>query len=62
MKIRKRKIFRWCVDFFDGVNFWFRDRLNLDPKRVILEAQQELISVEELERTIGKSLGITKDT
>jgi len=32
--------------------------LNLDPKRSILEAQQELISVEELERTIGRSLGI----
>lgn len=61
MKIRKRKIFRWTIDFFDSINFWFRDRLNLDPKRSILEAQQELISVEELERTIGKSLGITKD-
>ena len=62
IKIRKRKIFRWCVDFADGVNFWFRDRLNLDPKRVILERKQDIISVEELERTIGKSLGITKDT
>ena len=58
MKIRKRKIFRWCVDFFDTINFWFRDRLNLDPKRVILERKQDIISVEELERTIGRSLGI----
>ena len=58
MKIRKRKIFRWCVDFADGINFWFRDRLNLDPKRVILERKQDMISVEELERTIGRSLGI----
>jgi len=58
MKIRKRKIFRWCVDFADGINFWFRDRLNLDPKRVILERKQDIISVEELERTIGRSLGI----
>ena len=58
MKIRKRKIFRWCVDFFDGFNFWFRDWLNLDPKRVILERKQDLVTTDELERTIGRSLGI----
>lgn len=58
MKIRKREIFRWCVDFADGVNFWIKNRLNLDPKRVILERKQDIISVEELERTIGRSLGI----
>ena len=58
MKIRRRKIFRWCVDFADTINFWFRDRLNLDPKRVILERKQDMISVDELESTIGKSLGI----
>jgi len=58
MKIRRRKIFRWCVDFADGINFWFRDRLNLDPKRVILERKQDMVSVDELERTIGRSLGI----
>ena len=58
MKIRKREIFRWCVDFADGLNFWIKDRLNLDPKRVILERKQDIISVEELERTIGRSLGI----
>lgn len=58
MKVRKREIFRWCVDFADGVNFWIKDRLNLDPKRVILERKQDIISVEELERTIGRSLGI----
>jgi len=58
VKIRKRKIFRWCVDFCDIVNIWVQDRFNLNPKRVILEAQQDLTSLEELERTIGKSLGI----
>lgn len=58
MKIRRRQIFRWCVDFADGINFWFQDRLNLNPKRVILERKQDMTSVEELERTIGKSLGI----
>lgn len=58
IKIHKRKIFRWCVDFADGINFWVKDRLNLDPKRVILEQQQDLVKTEELERTIGRSLGI----
>ena len=58
IKIRKRHIFRWCVDFADGINFWIKDRLNLDPKRVILERQQDMISVKELEETIGRSLGI----
>ena len=58
IKIRKRKIFRWCVDFFDGINFWIEDKFNLNPKRAILEKQQDITSVEELERTIGKNLGI----
>jgi hypothetical protein len=54
----KRKVFRWLIDTFDGINFWIQDKLNLNPKRAILERQQDLISVEELENTIGKSLGI----
>ena len=58
MKIRKRKIFRWCVDTADAINFWLQDRLNLNPKRVILERKQDMTSVDELERTIGRSLGI----
>ena len=58
MKIRKRKIFRWCVDTADTINFWLQDRLNLNPKRVILERKQDMTSVDELERTIGRSLGI----
>ena len=60
MKIRKRKIFRWCVDFFDTINFWFEERFNLNPKRTILERQQDLVSLEELDRTIGKSLDLDK--
>jgi hypothetical protein len=56
--IRKRKIFRWLVDTFDGINFWIEKRLNLNPKRATLEKMQDMTSVEELERTIGKSLGI----
>lgn len=58
MSFSKRKIFRWCVDFCDGINFWFQDKLNLNPKRRILEAQQDLVSLDELEKTIGKSLDL----
>ena len=54
----KRKLFRWCIDIADSINLWIEDKLNLNPKRKILELQQDGVSVEELERTIGKSLGI----
>lgn len=56
--LRKREMFRWCVYTADALNIWVQDRFNLNPKRAILEAQQDLTSLEELERTIGKSLGI----
>ena len=58
MRIRRRKIFRWCVDTADGINFWIQKRFDLNPKRVILEAQQDTVSLEELERTVGKSLDL----
>jgi hypothetical protein len=58
LKIRRRKIFRWCVDFADGINFWFQDKFNINPKRKVLEAQQDMIPVEQLEKTIGRSLGL----
>jgi len=58
MQIRRRKIFRWCVDTADNINFWIEKRFDLNPKRVILEAQQDTVSLEELERTVGKSLNL----
>ena len=58
MQIRRRKIFRWCVDTADNINFWIEKRFDLNPKRVILEAQQDTVSLEELERTVGKSLDL----
>ena len=58
MKIRKRKIFRWLVDTFDTINIWFEDRFNLNPKRIVLEKKQDLVTLEELDNTIGKSLEI----
>ena len=53
----KRRVFRWLVDKFDAINIWIEDKFNLNPKRRILEAKQDLLTVEELEETIGKSLG-----
>ena len=58
MRLRRRKIFRWCVDTADSVNFWIEKRFDLNPKRAILEAQQNTVSLGELERTVGKSLGL----
>mgnify|MGYP001598720575 CR=1 FL=1 len=56
MKIRKRKIFRWAIDTADNINFWFQDKFNLNPKRKTLEKLQDMTSLEELERTVGKNL------
>lgn len=58
MKIRKRKIFRWLIDTFDTVNIWIEDKFNLNPKRKLLEAKQDLVTLEELENTVGKSLDL----
>ncbi len=57
MVVNKRKLFRFIVDTFDAINVWIEDKFNLNPKRKILEAQQDLVTLEELERTIGRSLG-----
>ena len=54
--LRKREVFRWCVDTCDIINIWFQDKFNLNPKRAILEQQQDMVSLEELERTVGKNL------
>ena len=56
IKIRKRKIFRWAIDTADNINFWFQDKFNLNPKRKTLEKLQDMTSLEELERTVGKNL------
>lgn len=57
MKV-KRKIFRWLIDQFDTINFWFEKKFNLNPKRTVLEKQQDMVTLEELDRTIGKSLNL----
>jgi len=56
--IKKRKIFRWLIDTFDSINFWFEKKFNLNPKRAVMEAKQNTVSLKELEDTIGKSLGL----
>jgi hypothetical protein len=62
MNFSKRQIFRWLIDVSESVNFWIQETFNLNPKRAILEQQQDLITVQELENTIGKSLGINNET
>ena len=59
MKIRKRKVFRWLVDTFDTINIWIEDITGTNAKRKILEAKQDLVTLDELDRTIGKHLEIT---
>lgn len=61
MSFSKRKIFRWLIDTFDTINFWFQDIFGINPKRKVLEAQQDMIPVSQLEKTIGQSLGMTNE-
>ena len=59
MKINKRKLFRFLVDVADRVNIWFTSKLNLNPKRRVLEIQQDLqTTMKDLDSTIGKALEI----
>ncbi len=58
MKIISRKTFRKVVDVSDRLNIWFKKVFGLDAKRKILETKQDLTTMDELDNTIGKSLGI----
>lgn len=56
--MKKRKLFRLAIEISDNVNIWFKDTFNVDPKRKVLEKKQDLVTMHELDNTIGKSLGI----
>jgi hypothetical protein len=53
----KRKLFRWAIDLSDRINVWFRDTFNIDPKRKVLEGKQDLLTMRQLDSTIGKAIG-----
>jgi hypothetical protein len=58
--LKKREWFRLAIEIADNVNIWFKDTFNMDPKRKVLEKKQDLVTMKELDNTIGKSLGIIK--
>ena len=58
MKIRRRHLFRLVVEIADNINIWIQDVFGFNAKRKILEKKQDLVSMKELDSTIGKSLGI----
>ena len=58
MKIISRKTFRKVVDVSDRLNIWYKKVFGLDAKRKVLETKQNLITMDELDNTIGKALGI----
>lgn len=58
MNFSRRKLFRWLIDTSESINFWFEKTFNRNPKKYVLEKQQDMIPVKELERTIGKNLGL----
>ena len=58
MKIISRKTFRKVVNISYRLNIWFKNTFGLDAKRKVLEAKQDLTTMDELDNTIGKALGI----
>lgn len=60
MKIISRKTFRKVVNISDRLNIWFKNTFGLDAKRKVLEAKQDLTTMDELNNTIGKALGIIR--
>tara|TARA_B100001013_G_scaffold197599_1_gene119603 strand:+ start:580 stop:819 length:240 start_codon:yes stop_codon:yes gene_type:complete len=57
LKIISRKTFRKVVDVSDRLNIWFKKVFGLDAKRKVLETKQNLITMDELDNTIGKAIG-----
>jgi len=51
-------MFRQVVDVSDRLNVWFKKVFGLDAKRRVLVTAQDLTTMDELDNTIGKSLGI----
>lgn len=58
IKINTRRIFRTIVRWADELNIWLESISGGNLKRIMLEAKQDRVTMEELDRTIGKALGI----
>jgi len=58
--ISKRKLFRKLIDIADHINIWFRSTFNLDPKKELLERKQDLLTMRQLDNTIGKAIRAKK--
>jgi len=59
--IKKRVLFRKIVNIADEVDIWFKKVFNLNPKQRTLEAIQDRTTRSNLDKTIGKALGVKKD-
>lgn len=58
--VSKRKLFRKLIDIADHINIWFRGTFNLDPKKELLERKQDLLTMRQLDNTIGKAIRAKK--
>lgn len=58
--VSKRKLFRKLIDIADHINIWFRGTFNLDPKKELLERKQNLLTMKQLDNTIGKAIRAKK--
>jgi len=46
------------VNIADTVNIWVGRFTGMNAKRILLERKQDMVSMEELNRTIGKAIGV----
>jgi len=51
-------MFRHVVHISDIINIWFTRFTGLNAKRIVLEKKQDLTTMQELDNTIGKALGV----
>ena len=55
-------MFRRVVHISDRINIWFTRFTGLNAKRIVLEKKQDLTTMQELDNTIGKALGVYNGT
>jgi hypothetical protein len=53
----KRKLFRVLINIGDVVNVWIQDLTGHNAKRKLLESKQDMLTIGQLDATIGKAIG-----
>jgi len=60
VKFSKRKLFRKLVNLADNIDIWINEKFNLNPKKKILIAKQDMTTRTNFDKTIGRALGVKR--